>query len=384
MAANCLGLLLVEGGLGLFDEREHVAHAEDASDDAVGMKGLERFVLFADADELDGLAGDVANGEGGAAAGVAVHLGEHHAGERELLVELVGGADGVLSGHGVGDEEDLLRVEDLLQRLHFVHQLLVDVQTAGSVNDEYVAAVADGVAAGFFHQALDGGGVGLAYFSFVEMRLDGVGDDLELLARGGTIDVNRNQHGAMSALLEPVREFSRGGGLTGALQTRHENDGRRLRGELELGGVFAEDGDEFVANDLDDLLGGRERGHDFLAEGLLADVLDEFLDNVEVNVGFEQGHADFFERVADVLFGQGALSAKVLEGTLELICKILKHLSRGCGRDWCRPRSIRISRRMGVRARRDRRSRAKKLSPLRQFGHEVFKAARSARQNTVV
>ena len=107
---------------------------------------------------------------------------------------------------------------------------------------------------------------GFADFAFVEMGLDGIGDDLELLARGGTIDVDRDQHGAMAALLEPVRQLAGGGGLAGTLQAGHEHDGRRLRGELQLGGVFAEDGDQLVANDLDDLLGGRERGHDFLAE----------------------------------------------------------------------------------------------------------------------
>ena len=65
----------------LFDEGGDVAHAEDAADDAVGMKGLEGVGLFAGAEELDGLAGDVADGERSAAAGVAVHLGEDGSGE---------------------------------------------------------------------------------------------------------------------------------------------------------------------------------------------------------------------------------------------------------------------------------------------------------------
>ena len=125
---------------GALDEREHVAHAEDAADDAVGMEGLEGVGLFAGADELDGLAGDVADGEGRAAAGVAVHLGEDDAGEAEALVEVLGGVDGVLAGHGVGDEEDLLRVEQLFELLHLVHQLFVDVEAAGGVDDEGVAA----------------------------------------------------------------------------------------------------------------------------------------------------------------------------------------------------------------------------------------------------
>ena len=104
------------------------------------MEGFKRVVLFAHADELDGLSGDLANGKRRAAASVAVHFGEHNAGERKLLVELVGGVDRVLSGHGVGDEQDFLRVEQPLQRLHFVHQLIVDVQAAGGVHDQHVAS----------------------------------------------------------------------------------------------------------------------------------------------------------------------------------------------------------------------------------------------------
>ncbi len=104
--ANVLGFLAVEGGLGPLDERHHVAHAEDAADDAVGMEGLEGVGLFAYADELDGLAGDVANGERCAAACIAVHLGEDDAGEAEARMKILRGVDGVLAGHGVGDEQE--------------------------------------------------------------------------------------------------------------------------------------------------------------------------------------------------------------------------------------------------------------------------------------
>jgi hypothetical protein len=41
-----------------------------------------------------------------------------------------------------------------------------------------------------------------------------------------------------------------------------------LRGELHAGCVFAENLDEFVAQDLDDLFAGRESGHDFLTDRL--------------------------------------------------------------------------------------------------------------------
>ena len=73
-----------------------------------------------------GCAGDVADGEGSAAAGVAVHLGEDGSGDGEAVVEGLGGVDGVLAGHGVGDEEDLGGVEELFERGHLVHEGFVD------------------------------------------------------------------------------------------------------------------------------------------------------------------------------------------------------------------------------------------------------------------
>ena len=173
-----------------------------------------------------------------------------------------GGVDGVLAGHGVGDEEDLAGVEELFEPLHLAHEVFVDVEAAGGVDDEGVAAHDRGFAAGFFGQAVDQrrtGGFALLV-AFVELGLDGFGDDFELLAGGGAVDVDGDEHGAVAALFEPGRELAGGGGFAGALQAGHENDRGRLRGEFEAGRVFAEEGDELVANDLDDLLGGRERG----------------------------------------------------------------------------------------------------------------------------
>ena len=121
----------------------------------------------------------------------------------------------------------------------------------------------------------------------------------------------------MSTLLEPVREFARRGRLTGTLQSGHQNDGRRLRSEFDARRVFAEDLDQFVAQDLDDLLSGREGGHNFLTDGLGLDVVDQFLDDLEVDVRLKQRHADFAQGFVDVLLGDLGLAAEGLEGALE-------------------------------------------------------------------
>ncbi len=113
--------------------------------------------------------------------------------------------------------------------------------------------------------------------------------------------------------------------FAGALQAGHQDDRWRLRGELEARGVLAEDGDQLVANNLDDLLGRRKRGHHFLADGLVANVVDQLLDDFKVDVGFEQRKADFAERLGDIFFSDGALSAQVLEGALQAFGEIFKH-----------------------------------------------------------
>ena len=154
--ANCFGLAAVEFFFGALEQGGDVAHAHDAGDDAVGVEGLEGVGFFAGAEELDGGAGDLADGEGGAAAGVAVHLGEDGAGDGEEVVEGLGGVDGVLAGHGVGDEEDFGGVEQLFELGHLVHEGVVDAEAAGGVDDEDVAAEVGGFAAGFLGEAEDG------------------------------------------------------------------------------------------------------------------------------------------------------------------------------------------------------------------------------------
>ena len=49
--------------------------------------------------------------------------------------------------------------------------------------------------------------------------------------------------------------------------------------------------DEFVVDDLDDLLAGIEGAQHFLADGALRDFGDEVLGDGEIDVGFEKGFA---------------------------------------------------------------------------------------------
>jgi hypothetical protein len=63
--------------------------------------------LFAGADQLDRLAGDGAHRQRGAAAAIAVHAGQHQAGNADALVEIAGQVDRVLTGQRIGHQQDL-------------------------------------------------------------------------------------------------------------------------------------------------------------------------------------------------------------------------------------------------------------------------------------
>ncbi len=71
-------VVLVELALGLLDQAQHVAHAEDPLGHAVGVEALELLEVLAGGGEQDRLACDRLDGERGAAAGVAVELAHHH------------------------------------------------------------------------------------------------------------------------------------------------------------------------------------------------------------------------------------------------------------------------------------------------------------------
>ncbi len=106
------------------------------------------------------------------------------------------------------------------------------METARSIDDEHIAARVNRFAARLFGETLDGRRIRVADLAFVEVGLDRRCDDSELLARGRTVDVDRDEKGAVSAGFQPVGELAGRRGLAGPLQPSHQDDSRWLRGEL--------------------------------------------------------------------------------------------------------------------------------------------------------
>ena len=180
------GLVRVELVLGLLDQRHDVAHAEDAARHPVGVEALELVELLAGRGVDDRLAGHGADRERGAAARVAVELGDHDAVEVGDLGEALGDVDRVLAGHRVDDEQHVVGLGHLADPGELVHQLLVDVQAAGGVDDQHVAVLA--ATACSRAQLADLDRVGLARLG-VDVGLGLRAELLELLDRGGPLQV---------------------------------------------------------------------------------------------------------------------------------------------------------------------------------------------------
>ena len=87
----------------------------------------------------------------------------------------------------------------------------------------------------------------------------------------------------------------------------------------------AEERQQLVADDLDDLLPRRQAPEDRLVHRPVADAVDERLDDLEVDVGLEQRQPDLAQRRLDVLGRQPDLAAQRLEDVLDAGAERLEH-----------------------------------------------------------
>ena len=78
-------------------------------------------------------------------------------------------------------------------------------------------------------------------------------------------------------------------------------------------------------HDLDDHLAGVDVLDDLGADGALLDALHEVLDDLVVDVGFEQGHAHLAHGHVDIVLGDPAAAGEAAEGSLEAIGEGVEH-----------------------------------------------------------
>ncbi len=205
-----------------------------------------------------------------------------------------------------------------------VHELLVDVEPAGRVDDEDVASLRAGLVEALFRH-LDRV---LRRAVEVDRDLNLLAELLELVDRGRALEVRGHERRRFPFLAEEQRELGRRGRLPRALQAGEKDDGRRTAGERELRASLAHDRGQLVVDDLDHLLPRRKALRHLDAGGTLLHARDEILDDLEVDVRLEEGEADLPHRLGKVLFGQRSMAPEVAEGRLQLVGKRVKHAGR--------------------------------------------------------
>jgi len=217
------------------------------------MEDVEVGELLTVGREHDRLADHPGDRQGRATTRIAVQLGEHHTVDADALLECQRGVDRVLADHCVHHEQGLVRLGERLDHLRLAHHLGVHTQPAGGVDDHHIEEV--------MLRIIDGVLGDLDRIADTVAGLGGVDTDLgplrhhpQLLDGLRTLQVGGHQQRRMTLLLQPSAQLAGQRGLAGALEASEHDDRRRLLGVAQQPGLAAEDEDEFVVDDLDDLL----------------------------------------------------------------------------------------------------------------------------------
>ena len=273
------------------------------------MEHVDGFHLLAGTHKLDGLGDHGTYRECSTATGVAIELGKHHAVEVQSVVELLGCVHGILTGHGVYDEESLVGIDGLLQVRYLVHHLLVDGQTTGGIDDDHVIVFLLSLADGMLCY-LDNVLVALLG---IDIHADTLAYHLQLLDGSGTIDVACHQQWFLVlASLQHVGQLASEGRLTRTLKTGHQDDSRTAL-ELQLYSLAAHQFRQFVVHYLHHQLTGLDGCEHIHTHCLLLHGVREVLGYLIVHVGIEQCPTHVLQSFGNIDLSDFSLTFQYLE-----------------------------------------------------------------------
>ena len=205
-----------------------------------------------------------------------------------------------MGAHGITDADRL------------IHHLRVHAQAPGGVDDDDVVAVG----ASLLHTAAgdrDGVAHPIAGFGRPHVDSGALSNDAQLGDGVGALQVGGDQQNASALLAQPAAELAGQRRLAGALEAGEHDDRGTPVGPVDLAGLPAEDFDELVIDDLDDLLGGVEGLGAGGLLGLLTHRRGEGADHRQSDVGLQEGPTDLRNSGVDIRLGQAALAAQRAE-----------------------------------------------------------------------
>src|SRR3569623_2735081 len=162
---------------------------------------------------------------------------------------------------------------------------------------------------------------------------DRQGRDLDLRAERGelylrvrAIDVERrHQHLLAVAPDKALGELGGGRGLARPLQADQHDHRRRGDVEFEYRRIGAEQLDQRVVDELDDLLPRGDRAQHVLADRQLGRLVDEVPRDGQRDVRLEQRDAYLAHRRADIGFGKRTTTAQAIEDAAKPVAQTVEH-----------------------------------------------------------
>src|SRR5258708_23774920 len=95
--------------------------------------------------------------------------------------------------------------------------------------------------------------------------------------------------------------------------------------EIQRRSVAAEQDRQFVVENLNDLLAGRDAAEHCLTERFLFDAGYEFFGDFKIDIGLEQREPDLAQRGIDILLADFSVTAEILENLLQPTAELRKH-----------------------------------------------------------
>ena len=270
------------------------------------MEHINSFHLFTRTYELNGLSDNVTDTEGSTATGITIELCEHHAIEIEAIVEFLGCIDSILTCHRVNHKECFIRVDSLLECGDLVHHILIDSQTAGSIDDDHIIAFAfcliDSMLCNLH-------GI-LAAFLGVDRHLHLLAQRLQLADSGRTIHVARDEHHALPLLgFQVVGQLGAEGGLTRTLQTGNKHH-RGLPLDIDVHSRRTHEFGKLLVHNLHHQLAGLNALDDVATHGLGLHLVGEFFGYRIAHISVQQGLAHLLDSLRHIDIGYRPLATK--------------------------------------------------------------------------
>jgi len=275
----------------LLDQREHVAHPRmRGGGHPLGMEDVEVGELLPRRREHDRLPGHVAHRQRGTAAGVTVELGEYDTAEADAVAERLGRRDRVLAiiASTTNSVSSGCTASRIAAACAIISPSMPSRPAVSTTTTSYI----------------------LCRASSTPRRATATGSPTRCRARArrprrrparrrsaaghrvGALQVGGDQQRRVALALEPAAQLAGKRGLTGALQAGEHDHGRRILGELHPPRLAAQDADQLLVDDLDDLLCGVQRLGDLGPAGALPYAANECLDRGQRDVGLEQRDPD--------------------------------------------------------------------------------------------